>query len=51
MINKEEREICNHIYALWLLTHKEPDRFSEDFKKTVNRLYDIFGADNVYKEA
>lgn len=46
-----EEEIKDHIYALWLVTHKDPDKFSEDFRNTVQRLYEIYGANNIYKEA
>lgn len=50
MISKEERKICDHIYALWLITHKDPDMYTETFKEQVQSLYETYGADNMYKK-
>jgi hypothetical protein len=50
MLYKEE-DIKQRIYDLWLIIHKDPDLYSEDFKQTVQRLYEIYGANNIYKEA
>lgn len=49
MIYKEE-VIKQHIYDLWIIVHKEPELYSEDFRNTVQRLYEIYGANNIYKE-
>ena len=45
-----EEEIKEHIYQLWLITHKDPDMYTETFKEQVQKLYENYGADNIYKK-
>lgn len=45
-----EEDIKEHIYQLWLIMHKDPELYTETFKEQVQKLYETYGADNIYKK-